>query len=387
MGRAAAEFANGFNIRKVLEPLLFSAILLCMIGAITMPIMMHGDIGFGDSPSYTSMFRFDFANAKEIHRYRLLGPLLARYFQEVLQHFGLAKSVEHLGDMQNFQDAVLRICFWMSNLISTLVTAWALYLLIKPLKPRMLEAIGAAMVYFTSRGYLFNIGTPVVDGWEIAGLSVAAVLLQKRLYTSALLTSILTAFAKETSIFFIGVTVIAMASRDEECGKFRRIYICALAALTLTIAPQITEAIIKGYEEYLMGNLRLSEEGTYSTAAQHLFNFINNIIGSPATTIKAFMTGLIKMNSPVLLIGGLAGISTCMRSGETQHMESIGRYYSLLIFTVTGIVAGVFSGVFGMRFLETAFVLIPFLIYGFRKVSSHDEDGECNTDYLSVRYK
>jgi hypothetical protein len=384
MEKTAGKFANGSNRRKIIEPLLFSAIILCMIGAVTMPIMMHGDIGFGDSPSYTSMFRFDFANAKEIHRYRLFGPLLARYLQEVGQHFGLTKSIEHLGDMQNFKDAVLRVCFWISNLMSTLITAWALYLMMKPMKPRMLEAIGAAMIYFTSRGYLFNIGTPVVDGWEIAGLSIAAVLLQKRLYISALLTGILTAFSKETSIIFIGLATIAMISRDQECGKFRRVSICAFTALVLAVAPQMIEAIIKGFEEYLMGNVRLSEEGTYSTAAQHLFSFMNNFIESPVATIKAFMTGLIKMNSPVLLIGGLASLLTCMKSGEILQMESTGRYFSLLIFTATGIMAGVFSGVFGMRFLETSFVIIPFLIYGFRKANTHDEDDVCDTNHRSV---
>ena len=373
------------NRRKITEPMLFSIILVCMVGAITMPIMMHGDIGFGDSPSYTSMFRFDFANAKEVHRYRLFVPLMARGFEEMIQYFGLGKAINHLGEMQDFKDALTRVCFWMSSLISTLVGAWALYILMKPLKPRMLEAVGAVMVYFTSRGYLFNIGSPVVDGWEITGLIIAAAFLQKRQYTAALAIGIAASVVKETSIPFVCVPTVAMILMDKDCDKLRRIYILAAAGLILAVGPQITEVVVKRFEEYLLGGAQLSGEETYATALELLGDFIHNLIGSPLTTMKAFITGLIKMNSPVLLIGGLAGISTCMRSGETQHMESIGRYYSLLVFTATGVVAGAFSGVFGMRFLETAFVLIPFLIYGFRKVSRNDEDCECNTDYLSVR--
>ena len=349
-----------------------------------MPIMMHGDIGFGDSPSYTSMFRFDFANAKEVHRYRIFAPLLARCFHDLIQNFGLGKAINHLGEMQNFKDAELRVCFWMSNLISSFIGAYALYILMKPIKPRMLEAVGAAMVYFTSRGYLFNIGTPVVDGWEIAGLIIAATLLQKRKYTAALAIGIATGFAKETSILFVCVPTIAMILMDRDCSKGRRIYIMAAAGSILAMGPHIIEIVAKGFEEYLLGAAQLSGEETYSTARELLGDFIQNIIASPLTTIKAFLTSLIKMNSPVLLIGGFASLVSCIRSDRIQQMESIGRYYSLLIFTATGVVAGVFSGVFGMRFLETAFVLIPFLIYGFRRVSSHNEDGERDTDYLSV---
>ena len=384
MGRTAAGFANGFNIRKVLEPLLFSAILLCMIGAITMPIMMHGDIGFGDSPSYTSMFRFDFANAKEVHRYRIFVPLMARGFQEAIQHFGLDKAINHLGEMQNFKDAEMRVCFWMSNLISSFIGAYALYILLKPLKPRMLEAVGAAMVYFTSRGYLFNIGTPVVDGWEIAGLIIAATLLQRRRYTAALGIGIAAGFAKETSMLFICVPTISMILMDKNYSKRSRIYILAAAGLILSMGPHIIELVIKGFEEYLLGGAQLSGEETYTTARELLGYLIQNIIGSPLATIKAFLTNLAKMNSPILLIGGIASLLLCIRSGEIQQMESIGRYCSLLVFSATGIVAGVFSGVFGMRFLETAFVTIPFLVYGFRKAGIYDEETMCYSDHLSI---
>ncbi len=341
------------------------------MGAATMPIMMHGDITFGDSPSYTAIFNLEFEKAKEVHRYRIFAPLLSRFILEMINYCGLSDAIEHLGKMQDFTDAGLRVCFWASNLIATFITAGALFILVKPLKPRALEAVGAIMIYFTSRGYLFNTGTPVVDNWEIAGLSIAAVLLQRRQYTLALITGVATSFAKETSIFFVGAATIVMLITDQECGRRKRLWKLTAAVIVLSIAPYFIESVIKGFEQFLMGNVQLSEKETYSTAVELFSHFIGSLIESPGSTIKDFITSLIKMNSPVLLAFGLASILISKLSGELKHLESIGRYQALLAFTFTGIVAGVFSGVFGMRFLETSFVIIPFLIYGLRKISKH----------------
>ncbi len=357
--------------KKNFEIALFSIIILCMMGAATMPIMMHGDITFGDSPSYAAIFNLEFEKAKEVHRYRVFAPLLSRFILEMIQYCGLGDTIEHLGKMQDFKDAGLRVCFWASNLIATFITAGALFILVKPLKPRILEAVGAIMIYFTSRGYLFNTGTPVVDNWEIAGLSVAAILLQRRQYTLALITGLAASFAKETSILFVGVATIVMLIADQECESRNRLWKLTAAVIVLSMGPYFIESVIKGFEQSLIGNIQLSEKETYGTAGELFSHFISNLIRSPGLTIKDFVTSLIKMNSPVLLVFGLASILISRFAGELKQLESIGRYQALLAFTFTGIVAGVFSGVFGMRFLETSFVIIPFLIYGLRKISKH----------------
>jgi len=350
-------------------------VVITVLATASLPIMLHGDINFGDSPSYLAIYNLKFENANEIHRYRIVEPLVARCVKELIKATNLASLVEHFGKMQESPDILIRFSFWVSNLIGTSIALVFIIKLIHPIRASAAESIAGLLMFGTSRGFLFNIGTPVVDTWEIASLSVATVLLQSRKYIYLPPLMIAAYSVKETATYYIGITALLALLFDRVTTKKVKYLMIVSIISTITLAPLMEGAIIS-LQHYLGGLhgeplVPLSSTNTLTTGEDHLLHAANSLNTNLGATLRHYADGILKMISPALLVTSTLGIWLAIKNQKLAQLEEMGRYKSLLYLIGVGSVAGVISGVFGMRLLETVFVLIPFSIVFLRYVSGH----------------
>ena len=350
-------------------------IVITVLATASLPIMLHGDINFGDSPSYLAIYNLKFENAKEIHRYRMVEPLVARCVKELIVATKLTSLVEHFGKMQDSTDILTRFSFWASNLIGTSIALISIIKLIQPIRASVAESIAGLLMFGTSRGFLFNVGTPVVDTWEIASLSMATVLLQSRKYIYLPPLMIAAYSVKETATYYIGLTALLTLLFDRVTTRKVKHAIIMLIISTITLAP-LMEGVLIWLQHYLSGLhgnplAPLSSTNTLTTGEDHLLNAANSLSTGLGATLRHYVDGVLKMISPALLVTSILGIWIAIKNQKLAQLEEMGRYKSLLYLIGVGSVAGVISGVFGMRLLETVFVLIPFSIVFLRNVSGH----------------
>lgn len=348
---------------------------MTVLATASLPIMLHGDINFGDSPSYIAIYNLEFENAKEVHRYRIIEPLVARCIRQLIVATKLASLVEHFGKMQDSSDILTRLSFWASNLIGTSIVLISIIKLIQPIRASVAESIAGILMFGTSRGFLFNIGTPVVDTWEIASLSVATVLLQSRKYIYLPPLMIGAYSAKETATYYIGMTTLLALLFDRGITRKVKYVIIALVIFTMTLAP-FTEGALISFQHFLTvmhGNplISLSSTNTLTTGEDLLSSAASSLGTSLGATLRHYLDGVLKMISPALLITSILGMWIAIKNQKLAQLEEMGRYKSLLCLIGVGSAAGVISGVFGMRLLETVFVLIPFSIIFLRNFSGH----------------
>lgn len=351
-------------------------VVITVLATASLPIMLHGNINFGDSPSYLAIYNLKFENAKEVHRYRIVEPLVARCVKELIVATKLASLVEHFGEMQDTTDILTRFSFWASNLIGTSIALISIIKLIQPIRASVAESIAGLLMFGTSRGFLFNIGSPVVDTWEIASLSMATALLQSRKYIYLPPLMIAAYSVKETATYYIGMTALLALLFDRVTTRKVKYALIVSVISTITLAPFAEGALIsfQHFLSVLYGNplaVPLSSTNTLTTGEELLSSAASSLITSLGATLRHYADGVLKMISPALLVTSIFGIWLAIKNQKLAQLEEIGRYKSLLYLIGVGSVAGVISGVFGMRLLETVFVLIPFSIIFLRNVSGH----------------
>ena len=335
------QYFHRITNQNYIKNTLFYFLIISIFFSCTYTLMLTTNISIGDFPSYTNIFKFNFNDAQEIHRYRIFVPFFARFINEIFNYINLDNIYTYLDNKHNIEDSNIRLSFYIVNLIGTLITCTVIKSYLKPLKPNFTELILIIVLFLTSKGIIISNSHPAVDTFEIAILSIACLQLQRGNYFNVILIQIFSWPIKETSMFYIFLILIYFLLKETNINQIKKYLLLFTSLLFLFVASLNFELIINGLIKFHLNKFEAQGSiNVVNTALTHLMDLINSLSVNPFRLLLGSIHSIISNISLAIIVLSIFGYALVYSNKKLLMMEDKYNYKNMLFLLVMLLFAG-----------------------------------------------